>query len=120
MEDEIPALLEDSLQALEVNESFDIMGNTYTLLAEPSSIVADEDGLSIGMSSQFYADNWFSMIQDWAHCLETMMCPTGMPQPALGSHCLWMPSISSSMKSGAEVDCLWSSPPQSLEWAQMT
>ena len=58
VEDEIPALLEDSLQALEVNENFDIMGNTYTLLAEPSSIVADEDGLSIGMSSQFYADNW--------------------------------------------------------------
>ena len=58
VEDEIPALLEDSLQELEISESFDIMGNTYTLLAEPSSIVADEDGLSIGMGSQFYANSW--------------------------------------------------------------
>lgn len=56
--DEIPNLLEDSLQDLEFIESFDIMGNSLTLIAEPSSVSVDDDGLSIGMTSLFYAENW--------------------------------------------------------------
>ena len=51
------------------------MGNTYTLLAEPSSIVADEDG-SVP-ACPFYADNWVMDDPGQARYLEIMLCPLG-------------------------------------------
>ena len=40
LEDEIPDLIEDVLQSFEIAESFDVMGSTLNLVAEPSSVFA--------------------------------------------------------------------------------
>ena len=55
---EIPGLLNDFLQSLELSTSFDLMGSTFTLSAYPSSIFADNHGLGFGLETNVLADTW--------------------------------------------------------------
>lgn len=58
--DEIPALVADAVQDLEIAQSFDIEANTYHFDAIPSSCTVDDAGLSLGLETWFTADGWVS------------------------------------------------------------
>jgi hypothetical protein len=58
VEDEIPPLLEDILQNLAFDESFNILGNTYTLEAIPSSVQVDDYGINLGLQTNVLTNNW--------------------------------------------------------------
>ncbi len=55
---QVPPLLEDTLQSIELSTSFDLMGSTFTMDALPSSIFADDNGVGFGMQANVTADNW--------------------------------------------------------------
>ena len=55
---QVPALLEDTLQSIELSTSFDLMGSTFALDALPSSIFADDNGVGFGMQANVMADTW--------------------------------------------------------------
>lgn len=55
---EVPDLLDEFLQTLELITSFDLMGTTFTLEALPSSIFADNHGLGFGLETNVIADGW--------------------------------------------------------------
>ncbi len=56
--DEVPPLLEDTLQDLELATSFDVLGTTYDLEAVPDSIAVDEDGLTLGLETHVTPQVW--------------------------------------------------------------
>lgn len=58
VEDEVPPLLEDALQGLELSTSFALMDNTYALRAEPESVAVDDAGLSLGLRTSFDPVEW--------------------------------------------------------------
>ncbi len=64
VEDELAAelepLLEDALNDLLTSFSFDIEGNTYDIELEPTSIAADDAGLTLGLGTAVYVQNWLS------------------------------------------------------------
>lgn len=53
VEDEVPDLVDDLLSDLEISESLDILGNTYTLAAEPYDIDVDNRGLNLDLATSF-------------------------------------------------------------------
>ncbi len=59
-EDEIPDLVADAVQGLEIGESFEIEGNVYDFDAVPYSVSVDDDGLTLGLETWFTADQWLS------------------------------------------------------------
>ena len=58
LSNEVPPLLNDFLQSLELVASFDLMGTVFTLEALPSSIFADDNGLGFGLETNIMADGW--------------------------------------------------------------
>ncbi len=58
LSNEVPPLLNDFLQSLELVTSFDLMGTLFTLEAYPSSIFADNHGLGFGLETNVTADGW--------------------------------------------------------------
>ena len=56
--DSVPDVLGDILQDLQINETFELMGNTYSFTATPKDIDISMDGLKLQMQSQFSAQNW--------------------------------------------------------------
>ncbi len=60
VQDEIPPLLEDTFQDLEIATDFSFEGNTYDFMAEPYSIAVDNDGLSLGLATYLTVDTWNS------------------------------------------------------------
>ena len=60
VQDEIPPLLEDTFQDLEIATDFSFEGRTYDFMAEPYSIAVDNDGLSLGLVTYLTVDTWSS------------------------------------------------------------
>ena len=60
VQDEIPPLLEDTFQDLEIATDFDFEGVTYDFTAEPYSVSVDNDGLSLGLETYLTAGTWNS------------------------------------------------------------
>ncbi len=56
--DEVPPLLEDTLQDLELATSLELLGADYNLLAEPYDIAVDDDGITLGLETTFTPDVW--------------------------------------------------------------
>lgn len=57
---EVPALLESSLQDLELAASFDIFGNSYTLAAEPDALSVDDLGITLSLATTMTPAEWRS------------------------------------------------------------
>lgn len=58
--DEVPALVEDAVQGLEIAQSFEIEGTTVNFDAIPGSTSVDDLGLTLGLESTFTVDAWTS------------------------------------------------------------
>jgi hypothetical protein len=58
VEDEVPPLLEDTLQGLELGTTFALAGNSYALTAEPESVTVDDAGLNLGLRTYFDPVEW--------------------------------------------------------------
>ena len=60
VEEQVPALIEDTLQDLELSTSLPILDEVYTFDAVPEDIQVDEDGLTLALETSFTADAWNS------------------------------------------------------------
>ena len=58
IEDEIPPLLEDILQSVELNETINVLGSSYTLSALPSSVDVDNYGIELGLQTNVSSSSW--------------------------------------------------------------
>ena len=58
VEDEVPALLEDILQSLEIQQDIDLMGSNYAFVGRPSSVIITEDGIELGLEANISGDQW--------------------------------------------------------------
>lgn len=58
IEDEIPPLLEDVLQSIELNETINVLGGSYTLSALPSSVDVDNYGIELGLQTNMSSSGW--------------------------------------------------------------
>lgn len=58
--DEVPAVVGDALQDLEIGYSFDLADNTYQFLAVPDSVGVDETGITLGLGTTFSTSSWTS------------------------------------------------------------
>jgi hypothetical protein len=56
--DEVPAILQEALQGLEIVVPLELMENTYTLEALFSEAVVDDAGMTVGLDTYFTADAW--------------------------------------------------------------
>jgi hypothetical protein len=56
--DEIPPLMEDLLQGLSIDQTFDLGGVPGTFTGNPSSVWVDDLGLELGLETQMVADTW--------------------------------------------------------------
>ncbi len=59
---EVPAMLEDVLQGLELAFPVELFGNTYTIVAEPYWIGVDDDGLTLSLQSYISPDQWLAPV----------------------------------------------------------
>lgn len=55
---QVPALIEDTLQDLEIGYNLDIGDGSYTFAAEPDGIVVDDTGITLSLGTTFTADSW--------------------------------------------------------------
>ncbi len=58
--DEVPAMLEDVLNDLELATDLELEDNVYALDAVPYSIAVDESGITLSLATQFTASSWVS------------------------------------------------------------
>ena len=58
IEAEIPALLEDILQSIALNETIDLLGGSYSLSALPSSVAVDNYGIELGLQTNVSSSSW--------------------------------------------------------------
>lgn len=56
--DQVPGLVEDYLQDLELSIPLPVSGRTYTVNAVPDSILVDSTGLSLGLETTVVPDRW--------------------------------------------------------------
>lgn len=56
--DQVPGLVEDNLQDLELSIPLPVSGRTYTVNAVPDSILVDSTGLSLGLETTVVPDRW--------------------------------------------------------------
>ena len=59
-QDEIPALVADAVQDLEIAQSFEIENNIYDFDAVPYSVSVDDYGMTLGLETWMTADQWMS------------------------------------------------------------
>ncbi|MCB9791730.1 MAG: hypothetical protein H6741_03295 [Alphaproteobacteria bacterium] len=59
-QDEVPALVEDAVQDLEIGFTFDVGENTYDFDALPWDILIDDHGMTLSLESYFTAASWES------------------------------------------------------------
>lgn len=55
---ELPDLLEDTFQDLELSYSFPLSGRNYTLKAKPDGVSVDATGLTLSLGTSFTTDSW--------------------------------------------------------------
>ena len=58
VEDEVPALLDDALQDLEIAFELELEGTTYTIEAIPETISVDRNGITLGLETYVEPDVW--------------------------------------------------------------
>ncbi len=58
--DEVPPLLEEKLQDLELSTSLAFQGNNYTLMAEPDYLSVDDVGMTLSLKTYLSPDQWLS------------------------------------------------------------
>jgi len=56
--DEVPSVVGDALQDLEIGYSFDLADNSYQFLAVPDSVGVDETGVTLGLGTTFSTSSW--------------------------------------------------------------
>jgi len=57
-EDEVPELVNEALEALEVSQTFEMSGINFDLDALPYQVSVDDQGLTLGLSTWFTAQSW--------------------------------------------------------------
>lgn len=57
-EDEVPELVNEALEALEVSQTFEMGGINFDLDALPYQVSVDDNGLTLGLSTWFTTQSW--------------------------------------------------------------
>jgi hypothetical protein len=75
-EDEVPELVNEALEALEVSQTFEMGGIDFDLDALPYQVSVDDNGLTLGLSTWFTAQSW---VIPYAANLGSLVYPYSVP-----------------------------------------
>ncbi len=58
--DEVPGVIGEALQDLEIGYTFELSDNTFAFLATPDAVTVDGTGITLGLATTFWTETWAS------------------------------------------------------------
>lgn len=83
VQDEVPAMLEDVLQGLELSFDIELFGNTYIIVAQPHGIWVDDDGLTLSLQTYISPDQWLAPYTGIGSLYADYAMPSYGPTPGM-------------------------------------